>query len=350
MKTKVALVLRIAVVGLGYWGPNLVRNLISSSVWSVRYAVDRDSARVDAVLRSYPVLRGAAAMEDVLDDVDAVVIATPPETHAELVRRALAAGKHVLVEKPLATERTVAWDLVAEADRRGLVLAADHTFLYTGAVEYLRSAIERGDLGRVYGLDSVRVNLGLYQRFASVYADLATHDIAIFNHLLRERPSHVAAISLRLVSESFSDVAYITLRYPSGIHGHIHVSWLSPVKARRMMIAGSSKMAVWDDVEPSEKVRVYDKGVNFVGDAQARAASFVSYRAGDVFGPALDTREALGKVLDAFAAAITDGVPMRCTGRDGAVVVDVLSAIDESVKADGAFVPIATSQEAEVTA
>ncbi|MBV9104015.1 MAG: Gfo/Idh/MocA family oxidoreductase [Candidatus Eremiobacteraeota bacterium] len=332
--------LRIAVVGLGYWGPNLLRNIVNSRQWHLEAAVDRDPARVASALRSFPVQRGAFSIEDVIDDVDAVAIATPSETHADLVRMALQAGKHVLVEKPLADDTATAWDLVAEAERRRLVLAVDHTFLYTGSAEYLHDAIARGDLGRVYGIDSVRVNLGLYQRFASVYVDLASHDISIFNYLLGEAPSHVAATSLRLLDESFSDVAYITLRYPSGIYGHIHVSWLSPVKARRMTIAGSQKMAVWDDVEPSEKIRIYDKGADLARDEEARAARLVSYRAGDVFAPALDTREALGKLVDAFAAAIQKGDSLRSSGRDGAGVVGTLNAIDASVAAGGGFVPV----------
>ena len=341
--------LRIAVVGLGYWGPNLLRNIVNSQRWHLEAAVDRDPARVATALRSFPVRRGAFSLEDVIDDVDAVAIATPSETHEELVRYALERNKHVLVEKPLARTAEAAWALVSEAERRGLVLAADHTFLYTGSAEYLQAAIGRGDLGRIYGLDSVRVNLGLYQRFASVYADLASHDIAIFSYLLGEEPSHVAAISLRLLDESFSDVAYITLRYPSGIYGHIHVSWLSPVKTRRMTIAGSQKMAVWDDVEPSEKVRVYDKGADLTPNDELRAARLVSYRAGDVFCPALDTREALGKVIDDFAVAITEGQTMRSSGSDGAMVVDTLCAIDASISGGGGFVPIASPRTVRAT-
>jgi len=266
-------------------------------------------------------------------------VATPPEMHESLVREALAAGKHVLVEKPLATQAGAVWDLVADAERWGLILAVDHTFVYTGAVEYLREAIASGALGSLYGLDSVRVNLGLYQRHASVCADLATHDIAIFNHLLGERPEAVSAVSLRMLTDSLRDVAYATLRYPSGIHAHLHVSWLSPVKIRRMTLTGSKRMALWDDVEPSEKVRIYDKGADFTG-TDARSASFVSYRAGDTHLPAIDSREALSKVLTAFHAAITDGTPMRSSGEDGAIVVDVLDAIERSSDAGGAFVQI----------
>ena len=340
--------LRIAVVGLGYWGPILLRNAANSAHWELAAAVDGDTSKVAAATKAFPFARGAAQLAEVLDAVDAVAIATPPETHAELVRLALEHGKHVLVEKPLATDPATAWELVELAESKGLVLGVDHTFLYTGSVEYLRSAIAGGELGRIYGLDSVRVNLGLYQRYASVYADLATHDIAIFDHLLAERPSHVAAVSLRLLNESFSDTAYITLRYPSGIHGHIHVSWLSPVKTRLVTIAGSAKMALWDDVEPSEKVRVYEKGADFVGDPQARATAFVSYRAGAMFCPALDTREALGKVLGDFADAIATGAPMRSTGVDGAAVAEVLAAIDASVAAGGGFVPVERSERLKV--
>jgi predicted dehydrogenase len=331
---------RIAVVGLGYWGPNLVRNLASSSRWELAALVERDPARLGRVARSYPGVPRAAELEQVLDAVDAVVIATPPETHAALARTAIEAGKHVLVEKPLTTDAGEGAALADLAEARGLTLAVDHTFLYTGSVEYLRAAIRNGSLGQIYGLDSVRVNLGLYQRFASVCVDLATHDISIFNYLLDETPSQVAAVSLQMVSESFSDVAYITLRYPSGVHGHIHVSWLSPVKVRRLAIAGSAKMAIWDDVEPSEKVRVYDKGVEFADDLESRTASFVSYRAGDMHAPALDTSEALGKVLDAFAAAAFDGTPMRSDARAGVAVVEVLAAIERSSAAGGSFVPV----------
>jgi predicted dehydrogenase len=336
---------RIAVVGLGYWGPNLVRNIVSSQSWELAAVVDRDPARLARVARTYPAAIAARELDEVLDAVDAVVVATPPESHAALARLALEAGKHVLVEKPLATLPRDAAALAELAQERGLVLAVDHTFLYTGSVEYLQRAIRSGSLGQIYGLDSVRVNLGLYQRFASVCVDLATHDISIFNSLLGETPSHVSAVSLRMISESFSDVAYITLRYPSGVHGHIHVSWLSPVKARRMTIAGSAKMAIWDDVEPSEKVRVYDKGVEFADDLESRAASFVSYRAGDMYAPALDTTEALRKVVDDFAAAVTGGTPMRSGAREGVAVVDVLAAIERSTAAGGAFVPTRTPVE-----
>jgi len=337
---------RVGVVGLGYWGPNLVRNVLASQQFDLTAVVDLDPARLESVVRPSPAVRAASTMRTVLNDVDAVIIATPPETHAALVREALEAGKHVMVEKPLATDGPTAWGLVDLAEARGLILAVDHTFLYTGSVEYLRGAIERGELGQLYGLHSVRVNLGLYQRFASVYMDLASHDISIFNHLLGERPSHVAAISLRLLNESFSDVAYLTLRYPSGIHGHAHVSWLSPVKVRQLTISGSRKMAMWDDVEPSEKVRIYDKGVDFIGDADARAASFVSYRAGDMHAPSIDTREALAKVIDAFAQAIGEGEPMRCNAQEGAAIVDVFEAVERSIAAGGAFVQVNSGRHA----
>jgi predicted dehydrogenase len=332
--------LRVAVVGLGYWGPNIVRNIAASPRWELTAIVDRDANRLSRLARHYPATTAVADVGDVLDGVDAVVVATPPNSHAALAREALEAGKHVLIEKPMTTDPDDAAALADLADRRRLVLAVDHTFLYTGAVEYLQRAIARGDLGQIYGLDSIRVNLGLYQRFASVYDDLATHDIAIFNHLLGEVPSHVAAVSFRMIRESISDVAYVTLRYPSGVHGHIHVSWLSPVKVRQMTIAGSQRMAIWNDVEPSEKVRVYDKGVEFSDDPEARAASFVSYRAGDMHAPALDTTEALAKVLDSFADAILGGVPMRSGAQDGIAVVNVLTAIERSIAADGAFVPV----------
>lgn len=336
--------LRIGVVGLGYWGPNLVRNICSSERWKLTAVADGNPERLNSISKVAPFARQASDLDSILPDVDAIVIATPPETHQELVQAALTAGKHVLVEKPLTHDQDASWDLVSFARRNNLVLAVDHTFLYTGSVEYLKRAIDGGELGTLYGLDSVRVNLGLYQRHASVCADLASHDIAIFNYLLGEHPESVAAVSLQLLTGSDSDVAYVTLRYPSGIHAHIHVSWLSPVKIRRMTIAGSKRMALWDDVEPSEKVRIYDKGADYAG-VDGRASSFVSYRAGDTHLPALDSREALGKVVNAFHEAISDGVAMKCSGSEGAAVVDVLAAIEASVASNGAFVPVLTGQK-----
>jgi len=334
----------VAIIGLGYWGPNLFRNFSASPHWNVSAVVDLDERRIAKVLHGRAGTRGLNDVNAVLGDpsIDAVVIATPPHTHCELVHRALLAGKNVLVEKPLCLDVAASRELCDLAEQRGLVLMVDHTFLYTGAVEKLKELIDGGTLGELYYLDSIRINLGLFQLNASVIEDLAPHDISIFNYLLGERPSEVSAIgsSHFMEMQSAPDIAYMTLRYPSGVSAHIHLSWISPVKVRKTMIAGSKKMAIWDDVEPSEKIRVYDRGVNVSLDLESRSKLNVSYRTGDVLIPALDGTEALAKVAAAFANAIEKNETPRCTGRDGLLVVEVLEAAQQSIKRDGAFVAL----------
>jgi len=340
----------VAIVGLGYWGPNLFRNFSASPHWNVSAVVDLDEKRIAKVLQGRAGTRGLNDVNAVLDDpsIDAIVVATPPHTHCDLVRKALLAGKHVLVEKPLCLDSQASRELCELAESRGIVLMVDHTFLYTGAVEKLKELIDSKTLGEIYYLDSIRINLGLFQLNASVVEDLAPHDISIFNYLLGETPSEVSAIgsSHFMEMQSSADIAYLTLRYPSGATAHIHLSWISPVKVRKTMIAGSKKMAIWDDVEPSEKVRVYDRGVNMALDQESRSKLFVSYRTGDILIPSLDSTEALAKIAAAFATAINGGEAPRCTGRDGLSVVEVLEAAQESMRRDGAFVNVTPARRA----
>jgi predicted dehydrogenase len=345
--------LNVAIVGLGYWGPNLFRNFSATPDWNVSAVVDVDEGRIAKVLKGRAGTRGLTSIAEVLDDpsIDAIVVATPPVTHCDIVRSALLAGKHVLVEKPLCLESKASEELCRLAEERGLVLMVDHTFLYTGAVEKLKDLIDSGTLGTIYYLDSIRINLGLFQLNASVVEDLAPHDISIFNYLLGETPTAVSAIGSSHFREmqSAPDIAYMTLRYPSGVSAHIHMSWISPVKVRKTMIAGSAKMAIWDDVEPSEKVRVYDRGVDVSLDVESRSKLLVSYRMGDIMIPALDGTEALAKVARAFAHTIRTGEPSRCMGTDGLRVVEVLEAAQASIKRDGAFITLPSSKAAVTT-
>ncbi len=333
--------LGVAVVGAGYWGPNLLRNLHASEDWSVRCVVDRDRVRLERLLRLYPTVEAHEQIEGALADpgVDAVALATPPRTHHALAVKAIDAGKHVLVEKPLAESYADAEDLCARARRAGVRLMTDHTFLYTGSVEKLRALRETGELGKIYYIDSIRVNLGLFQE-SNVVWDLAPHDVSILNYVLGELPASVALALGACVHEAVPDVAFLTMWYPSGCLAHVHLSWLSPVKMRRTMISGSRKMAVWDDVEPTEKIYIYDKGVVLDPSSSTLQQQMVSYRLGDLHVPLVDNREALGKVVADFAAAICDGTPTRSDGAFGAGVVRVIEAALRSAQRDGAKVEV----------
>ncbi len=333
--------LGVAVVGAGYWGPNLVRNFYASDEWCVRSVVERDRERLERLLRLYPTIEGHASIESALNDrsVDAIALATPPRTHHELAARAIEAGKHVLVEKPLAESFHDAEDLCARARRAGVRLMADHTFLYTGSVEKLRALRDSGEFGKIYYIDSIRVNLGLFQE-SNVVWDLAPHDVSIVNYILDELPASVALQLGACVHGKVPDVAFLTMWYPSGPLAHVHLSWLSPVKIRRTMISGSRKMAVWDDVEPTEKIYVYDKGVVLDPSSSTLQQQMVSYRLGDLHVPLVDNREALEKLVADFAAAITSDVPTRCDGAFGAGVVRVIEAALRSAELDGAKVEV----------
>jgi len=312
-----------------------------SANWDVRAVCDIDPTRLAKAARPYPGLRTTASFEEVLgnSDIAAVAIATPVETHHALVKAALEAGKHVLVEKPLTSTAKEGSALCDLADRLGLVLMVDHTFLFTSPVEYLKKYIADGELGAILYVDTVRVNLGLFQAVANVILDLAPHDISILNYLLGSVPIEVAANVSRCIDPQIADVAYLTIRYPNNILAHAHLSWLSPVKIRRMNIAARSKMVVWDDVE-TDRIRIYDKGVEVARDPEQRIKDFVRYRSGNMIAPALDNTEPLSKLVDEFFHVIVDGAACRSTGRDGLEVVRVLEAAELSMQYDGWFFPI----------
>jgi predicted dehydrogenase len=333
--------LGVSVVGAGYWGPNLIRNFVASQEWTVRSVVEKDPARLERVRRLYPLVKPETDIDSALADpaVDAVALATPPRTHHALAARAIDAHKHVLVEKPLAESYRDAQDLCRRAQRAGVVLMTDHTFLYTGSVEKLRGLRESGELGSVYYIDSIRVNLGLFQE-SNVVWDLAPHDVSIINYVLGEVPASVALQLGACVHAKIPDVAFLTMWYPKGCLAHVHLSWLSPVKIRRTMISGSLKMAVWDDVEPTEKIYIYDKGVVLEPSSSTLEQQMISYRLGDLRVPLVDNREALGKLVSDFAAAILNGSPTRSDGPFGAAVVGVIEAALRSAEADGAKVEV----------
>jgi predicted dehydrogenase len=319
----------------------LVRNFFTSDEWSVRCVVEHNRRRRERVTRLYPSITGYEEIDAALADpqVDAIAISTPPHTHYSLALRAIEAGKHLLVEKPLAETYQDAKDLCTRARRAGLCLMVDHTFLFTGSAEKLRALREAGDLGKVYYVDAVRVNLGLFQG-SNVLWDLAPHDIATINYVLDEAPNAVALVLGSCVHAKTPDVAFLTMWYPSGCLAHVHLSWLSPVKLRRTMISGSRKMAVWDDVEPTEKIYIYDKGVVLDPSSSTLEQQMVSYRLGDLHVPLIDNREALAKLVAEFADAIRNGSPTRSDCEFGAGVVRVIEAALRSAELEGAKVEV----------
>ena len=287
--------INVGIVGYGYWGPNLVRNFAETPGATVAAVADVDTAKLEIVQRRYPAVKVTTNFQDLLADssIDAIAIATPVRTHFELGIAALRAGKHLWLEKPMAETSAQGHKLIDEAERRKRVLFVDHTFVYTGAVRKMAEIIKGGELGRVYYYDSTRVNLGLFQRDVNVIADLAVHDFSILDYLLGEHPVAVSASGTNHFPGTPENLAYITLFYDSGIIAHTNVSWLAPVKVRQILIGGSKKMIIYDDLEPSEKVKVYDKGVTFTDDPKQIHEMRVTQRTGDMWAPRLVATEAL---------------------------------------------------------
>jgi predicted dehydrogenase len=334
--------IRIGVIGYGYWGPNLVRNFVESKETQVVAVADMRQDRLDLVQCRYPGIDVMSDYRDLLKhpSVDAVAISTPVSTHFPLAMEALKAGKHVLVEKPMTTSSEEAVRLIEEADRRGLVLMVDHTFVYTGAVRKIRELIDKGSIGDVYYYDSTRVNLGLFQHDVDVIWDLAVHDLSIMEYILPGAPIAVSATGIGHVNGATENIAYVTLFYGGSLIGHLNVNWLSPVKVRRTLIGGSKQMIVYDDIENSEKVKVYDKGVTVRNGAESRYKMLVSYRSGDMYAPQLDVTEALSLEARHFADCITNKKTPITDGYSGLRVVSVLEAATRSMKDQGRAVQL----------
>jgi predicted dehydrogenase len=330
--------LNVGLIGYGYWGPNLARNIAETEGVRLTAIADGRAERRDLASVRHPGATASAAATAVINDpgIQAVIVATPLKTHHALAKAALEAGKHVLVEKPLAASYAEASELADIAARRGLCLMVDHTFVYTGAVRKIRALIEKKELGDLLYLDSVRVNLGLFQQDSNVVWDLAAHDLAVMDHLVDARPVSVSADGTALAGYEHENIAYITVHFDNGFLGHFHVNWLAPVKVRTMLIGGSQRMLMYDDMEPSEKVRVYDKGVDLdVKDDRAREQILVSYRTGDMYAPKLDRREALASVVREFADAIAARRAPLTDGAAGIRVVRLLEAAERSLRDEG---------------
>jgi predicted dehydrogenase len=329
--------INIGVIGYGYWGPNLVRNFAEVPGMRVAAVADLDLAKLEVLQRRYPAIHVTRDHGDLLADpsIDAIAVATPVQTHFELGLAALMAGKHVWMEKPMCETSREARRLVDVAAQRGLTLLVDHTFIYTGAVRKMGEIIRSGDLGRIYYYDSVRVNLGLFQRDVSVISDLAVHDFSILDYLLDEHPVAVSASGTNHFPGTPENLAYVTLFYDSGSIAHVNVSWLAPVKVRQILIGGSQKMIAYDDLEPSEKVKVYDKGVTFTDDPTQIQEMRVGYRTGDMWAPKLGVTEALRIEGEHFVDCIEQHKAPDTDGRLGLRVVELIEAACHSMRRKG---------------
>jgi len=329
--------MRIGIIGYGYWGPNLVRNFAEVPGVEVAAVADLDKARLATVQRRFPALKGTTNFQDLLNDasIDAIAVATPVSTHFQLGMAALKAGKHLWLEKPMTETSLQASQLVHEAERRKRVLLVDHTFIYTGAVRKMGEIIKAGDLGRMYYYDSIRVNLGLFQRDVNVISDLGVHDFSILDYLLGEHPVAVSASGINHFPGTPENLAYITLFYDSGTIAHVNVSWLAPVKVRQILIGGSKRMITYDDLQPSEKVKVYDKGINFTDDPEQIYQMRVGYRTGDMWAPNLDGSEALRVAVEHFVDCVEHDKVPQTSGHLGLRVVELIEAATSSMRGRG---------------
>jgi predicted dehydrogenase len=323
---------RVGVIGYGYWGPNIVRNFLSHQDCKVVSVCDKSTAALGRVASCHPGLTTTTDAHDILcsGDIDAVAIVTPVSGHYHLAKKALENGKHVFVEKPFTATSAEAEELIKLAERNNLQIMVDHTFLFTGAVRKIKQLIDEGALGPLYYYDSTRVNLGLFQHDVNVLWDLAPHDLSIMDYLIGLEPELVVATGGAHVN-ALEDVAYLTVYFPNNVIAHINVNWLSPVKVRTTLVGGQRKMLVWNDLDPAEKIRVYDKG------AEARTQQgvhqlLVSYRSGDMWAPRVEECEALQVETRYFLDCVTSGKKPFNDGRAGLRVVKILEAAEESLK------------------
>ena len=336
--------IKVGVIGYGYWGPNLVRNFHKVENCEMVAVADFDPKRLQLANTSYPALRVTANPEELLNDsrIDAIVIATPVSTHYELAKKALINGKHVLVEKPLAATVTQAQELIELGQKHRRTLMVDHTFIYSGPVRKIHELIKRGELGEVYYFDSVRVNLGLFQHDVNVVWDLAPHDFSIMDYLIGKDPVSVAAIGahhINYAEKALENIAYVTISFDNQVLAHFHLNWLSPVKIRRTLIGGSKKMIIYDHLDPDNQVKLFNKGVA-VKEREDIHKTLVQYRIGDMFAPKIDQTEPLEIMCRHFIDCIENNRTPITDGVNGLRVVKLLDACDRSMAEGGASIKL----------
>jgi predicted dehydrogenase len=335
-------IINLGIIGYGYWGPNLVRNFLEIPGVQVKTVSDFKPELLAKVKGRYPKIDVTTDCREIFTDpnIDAVAIATPVSTHFDLALAALQAGKHVLVEKPMTVSSQQAIRLIEEAEKRNLVLMVDHTFVYSSAVRKMRELVAAKAIGDIYYYDSVRVNLGLFQHDVNVIWDLAVHDLSIMNYVLGTQPYAVSATGMNHVPGEPENIAYLTLFFEGNLMAHIHVNWLAPVKVRRTLIGGSQKMIVFDDLEPSEKLKIYDKGITLNGNAESVYQMMIGYRTGDMWAPHLDMTEALRVEGLHFIDCIKTGKSPITDGEAGLQVVRILEAATQSMKKQGRLIEL----------
>lgn len=340
---------KVGLIGAGYWGPNLARILNQSQLCDFAACCDINSKNVEKIVRQYPTVQGFATLEQMWNsNVEAVVIATPISTHFEVARAALNAGKHVLVEKPLAHNSAYGEELVALAERKKRILMTGHTFIFSPPVIKVKELIESGALGDLYYISLSRVNLGLYQKDVDVIWDLAVHDISMLLYWLTDMPVHAQAFGRACVQQNKNDVAFLWLQYPSGLIASVEISWLSPQKMRRSIIVGSKRMVVYDDTDPSEKIKVYDRGV-ILHQPESFGEFQLTYRIGDMVAPTLSSVEPLLAEIEHFAECIRTGEVPRTNGKFGNNVVRILeAAVDSLHERENGLAPAALSMAGRV--
>jgi predicted dehydrogenase len=335
--------LNVGIIGCGYWGPNLIRNFNENPSTRIAYICDIDDQRLRSFKIKYPLTKLTVDYRKMLSDdsVDIVAIATPVSTHYKLASDAIKAGKHVLVEKPMTARVSDAVRLVDLAEKMNVKLFVDHTFIYTDAVKKIKNFMASGEIGDIYYFDSVRVNLGLFQHDVNVIWDLAPHDFSVMDYLIEEKPECVSAVGSGRVHHSMEDIAYVTVKFKSGLIAHFHVNWMSPVKIRKIIIGGSNKMVVFDDLSSDEKVKVYDKGVKLLDAPKDKIyKSLVEYRIGDMYAPKIETVEALKIEVSHIADCIKNNKKPLTDGYAGLNVVRLLEAAQKSLAKNGAFVKL----------
>jgi predicted dehydrogenase len=332
--------IRIGVLGYGYWGPNIVRNFHTREESEVVLVCDKSRQAGDRLRKVYPAIPFTTDEKEVLNSpkVDAVCVITPVATHHSLAKKALENGKHVFVEKPFTCASAQAEELIELAERKNLKIMVDHTFLFTGAVKKIRQLVDEGALGKLFYYDSLRVNLGLFQHDVSVIWDLAPHDLSIMDYIIRKKPEGVVAAAEKHLNE-VEDIAFISIYFPDRIIAHINVNWLSPVKVRTTLIGGEKKMLVWNDLEPNEKIKVYDKGVS-LSDGQGVHKLLVSYRSGDMWSPQVEQVEALTEETAYFLECIRENRTPLNDGVNGLRIVRILEAADKSIRNRGEAVAL----------
>jgi predicted dehydrogenase len=333
--------IRIGVIGYGYWGPNIVRNFHTHEKSEVVLVCDKSTKCQERLRKAHPSISFTMDANDILKspDIDLVAVVTPVWTHYELAKAALENGKHVFVEKPFTCSTQQAEELIELADRKNLKIMVDHTFLFTGAVKKIRQMVDEGALGDLYYYDSLRVNLGLFQHDVNVIWDLAPHDLSIMDHVIKEKAEAVVATGEKHLN-GVEDIAFITVYFPKRIIAHINVNWLSPVKVRTTLIGGEKKMLVWNDLEADEKIKIYDKGVSMSTNPSNLHQLLVSYRSGDMWAPQVEQIEALRAETGYFLKCIEENKTPFNDGINGLRVVRLLEAAEKSVSQRGALVTL----------